>query len=656
MEHDAAVGLNGPAARAPVSPAFVPYDPADVTQPLAWRFEQCARSWPAHIALQSERPVSYAELNAAANHLAALLLDHPTAGHAPVAHLMPQGLEALVALLACLKAGIPFAALDPATPAERLRALLASTGSTLILCDHARLAGARAVCGTDCAALDIEALPSSAAPDPELPIPPERPALLTFTSGSTGQPKGVVHTHESIQRMIMRLTNYYHHARDERFAWLRAPNVLAIKDIFVSLSVGATICPLDMQQATVRELAALLERERITAATLAATTFRQLAGELTSAARFPHMRYLQIGGEAMYPSDVELFRRFFPPHSVVSTSYVTTESGHAAHYGYKAGMPIYGPKLHSGRPLPGVEVYVLDDDGRVLPDGEIGELAVRSRSLAAGYWRDPEQTTARFKPFAWVRGSTGGDDAEYGERIYLTGDVGRKQLDGCFAPLGRKDQQVKVRGFRIEIEEVERALLATPGVRLAAVVLQHAPPAEDRLVGYIIPSLAPPPTVSELRRSLAARLPHHMIPSAFVFLAEFPLTASLKLDRNRLPPPGRERPALATPYVAPQTPTEQALARIWRAVIGLEEIGRSDPFPELGGHSLQAMRIIADVLTEFRVELPLRALFEAPTIAAMAVEITAHRAHALGPERLETLLRELEAQYTDGASARRTVA
>jgi acyl carrier protein len=209
--------------------------------------------------------------------------------------------------------------------------------------------------------------------------------------------------------------------------------------------------------------------------------------------------------------------------------------------------------------------------------------------------------------------------------------------------LGRKDHQLKVRGHRIEAAEVEIALLQVNGIKEAAVVARPDAHGESRLAAYIVPSAIPPPTVSAIHRSLAERLPDYMIPSAFVFIDSLPLAASGKVVRRLLPDPGPGRPELAEAYVAPRSPVEQTLTHIWEEVLVVDPVGIDDPFLELGGHSLQAARIIARVLAEFRVELPVRTLFESPTVAAMAAVIAAEQAEQIGSTRLEELLRGLEA-------------
>ncbi|MGH8059782.1 MAG: non-ribosomal peptide synthetase, partial [Candidatus Entotheonellia bacterium] len=288
-----------------------------------------------------------------------------------------------------------------------------------------------------------------------------------------------------------------------------------------------------------------------------------------------------------------------------------TEAGTLRHYFIAKQGPLPEDLVPVGYPVEDVEVLLLDPQGRDVGFHQIGEIAVKSRYLSPGYWKRPDLTRAKF-----LSGPGGGD-----ERVYLTGDLGRMLPDGCLILLGREDFQVKVRGQRVEIGEIERALLALQGIGEAVVVARDERPDEPVLVAYLVPSERPAPTVTALRRQLAAKLPAYMVPSAFVLLEAMPLAPNGKLDRRAMPAPSRARPPLETPFVAPQSPVEEMLARIWAEVLSLDEVGIFDHFLELGGHSLLATQVVSRVLSRFHVDLPLRSLFESPTVAAMALVI-----------------------------------
>jgi acyl carrier protein len=258
-------------------------------------------------------------------------------------------------------------------------------------------------------------------------------------------------------------------------------------------------------------------------------------------------------------------------------------------------------------------IVLLDESGEEVGVGGIGEIAVRSEYLAAGYWRRPELTRERFQP-----------DPEGGAcRLYRTGDLGRMLSDGCLEYFGRKDFQAKVRGYTVEIAVVEAALQGLASVREAVVMTREDRPGEPRLVAYLVPAQRSVPTASALRRTLAEELPEYMIPSTFVMLDAVPLNANGKVDRRALPAPGATRPELEMPYCAPQGPVEEGLAAIWADVLGVERVGRDDPFLDLGGHSLHAVRVLARISELFQEEIKLPDFFAAPTVAGLARTVLA---------------------------------
>ena len=258
--------------------------------------------------------------------------------------------------------------------------------------------------------------------------------------------------------------------------------------------------------------------------------------------------------------------------------------------------------------LTGTEILLLDPEHVPVGPGQIGEIAIRSRYNTAGYWRRPDLTQAAFLDGA------GADD----ERTYLTGDVGRMRADGCLFHLGRKDFQVKIRGHRVEVAEVEATLLEIDGIKEAAVVGWEDTPGNKRLVAYIVPTAeGSVPSFGELRRSLSNKLPDYMVPFTFITLDRLPLTATYKVDRRSLPPPGGTRPMLEAPFVAPRNPVEETLARIWAGVLALDQVGVHDNFFELGGDSLSATRVMTKALMAFQTRLSLHELFEAPTVAEL---------------------------------------
>jgi acyl carrier protein len=295
---------------------------------------------------------------------------------------------------------------------------------------------------------------------------------------------------------------------------------------------------------------------------------------------------------------------------------------------HKTEIP--GNRVPVGYPVEDTEVLLLDEAGR---QAELyGEIGIRSAHVALGYWRKPEMTGAAFLP-----------DPEGGAgRIYRTGDMGRLLPDGSIAFVGRKDGQVKIRGHRVEPGEIESALREHPRVRESVVIAREDAPGDKRLVAYIVPGRRIGPSVSELRDFLKERLPDYMVPSALMMLETLPLTPNGKVDRKALPAPDRARPDLEKSFVAPRSPIEKLLAQIWAEVLRLERVGIHDNFFEIGGHSLKATQVMSRLRDAFLVEMPLRTVFEAPTVADLAVAIVRSQAKRAGRQTLTEVLTELE--------------
>ena len=351
---------------------------------------------------------------------------------------------------------------------------------------------------------------------------------------------------------------------------------------------------------------------------------------LTSEERLPHLRLVKFGGEPATRKDVELFQRHCLPDCFLYNGLASTETGGSVRaFFVDHAMQLTGSVVPAGYAVEDVETLLLNEEGRAVGSDAIGDIVVKSRYLAVGYWRQPEITRTVFVP------DPSGSDA----RIYRTGDLGRLLPDGCLVHLGRKDFQVKVRGYRVETADIELALLDHEAIQEAAVVAQD----DVRLIAYVVPTRLPAPSASVLQGFLRERLPDYMVPATFVVLDALPLTPNGKMDRRALPAPDRSRPTLAQPYVAPRTPIEADLVRIWAELLDLELIGVHDSFLDLGGHSLSAMQIIARVHRTWHVDIPLRVLLEAPTVASMALVITQHLASHIDAVELERLLLAVEA-------------
>jgi acyl-coenzyme A synthetase/AMP-(fatty) acid ligase/acyl carrier protein len=504
-----------------------------------------------------------------------------------------------------LKAGKIRVPLAPSFPRDRLAAILDDLPASLIVTNDENLALAKELAGYGRAVINVDALDARLTADnPGLSISPDAYADIFYTSGSTGQPKGVVQNHRNLLHAIMEKTNAFHLCGQDRVSFLGVGRWA----IYRALLNGAAVYPVDVNQEGLAPLAAWLRQEEITMLTAVASTFRQFVSTLTGGETFPHLRLIISGAEALNKRDVELYKKHFAEDCILVHSLSSTETGNYRYHLIDNETQITGSLVPVGYAVEGTEVLLLDDDGQPVGFDQIGEIAVKSRFFPMGYWRQPERTAAAFLL----------DPEDRDARIYRTGDLGRMLPDGCLFHLGRKDFQVKIRGYRVEVAEVEQALLDLDAVKETVVVGREDLPGDQRLVAYLVPSGACVPTVTELRRVLAVKLPDYMVPSAFVMLDALPLTGTGKVDRRALPPPGRTRPALEAEFVAPCTPLEETLAGIWGDLVALDAVGIHDNFFDLGGDSLLATQLLSRTRETFQVEVPLRAFFDAPTVAGLA--------------------------------------
>jgi acyl-coenzyme A synthetase/AMP-(fatty) acid ligase/acyl carrier protein len=463
-------------------------------------------------------------------------------------------------------------------------------------------------------------------------IVPEAFASILYTSGSTGEPKGVVDSHRNLLHGTLRFTNGLHIGAEDRLSLTHSSSSSAsVRRIFPALLNGACLFPLDPKKEGIRGVVDLLIREAITF--FSSGRIRDFVRSFTQQQSFPSLRLVSLGGEIVYRRDVELYQKIFPRDCIIGIWMSSTEAGNITQFFIDSETQLPGDIAPIGYPAQDVEIMLLDSAGNPVSGGESGEIAVKSRYLACGYWRRPQLTHEKFRP-----------DPEGSEhRIYLTGDQGRMGSDGCYFHLGRKDDQIKVRGYRVETAEIEAALLNLGFFSKVFVTLRRRGAGEESLVAYLVPEKRPAPTAGALRRALAVTLPNHMIPAAFIMLDSMPLTPTRKIDRNALPEPGTARPEMDRPFVPPRTAVERELAKIWCDVLSLDRVGIHDDFFDLGGHSLAVIRVVSRVVQTFQIELPVKALIDSPTVANMAVVIDANHAKLASEEELSRMLSELEA-------------
>ncbi|MDH2430899.1 amino acid adenylation domain-containing protein, partial [Sphaerisporangium sp. TRM90804] len=583
----------------------VPRPPAGLVE----LFEaQAARTPAATAATAHGTPVSYAEVNARANRLARVLAGHGTGSERVVALLLPRSVDLVVGVLAVLKAGGACLAVDPATPASRVEQMLADADPVLVLTDEKDATGAaearavpRLLIGHPDTADALAAKPEHDLASHERfgPLHPGLPAYVIFTSGSSGRPKGVTITHAGLVNVALDQIGRFGVREGDRVLQFAATGFdMAVGDLVMALLSGAALVLPPEDRAAGEDLADLVARTGVTHMVVPPAVLASLPER-----PFPDLRCVVAAGEACppelvdrYAARVRMLNAYGPTETTVCA---TTSSPLAA----STGIPPIGG------PIANTRVYVLDGGLGLVPPGAPGELYVAGTGVARGYAGRFGLTAERFvaDPFGPA-----------GSRMYRTGDVVRWRADGVLEYLGRADDQVKIRGFRVEPGEVAAVVAAHPAVAQAVVAPWRSPGGDVRLVAYVVPAPGDGDGAEcdpqLVRGFVRGRLPEFMVPAAVVVVDRLPLTPNGKLDRAALPVPRWEGGGGR----GPRTPREEVLCRLFAEVLGVERVGVDDSFFDLGGHSLLATRLISEIREELRAELPIRHLFEAPTVAELA--------------------------------------
>jgi amino acid adenylation domain-containing protein len=613
---------------------FVKFEKEEIERSIPERFEKIVRLHADGLAVKAgQRSFTYSDLNRAANRIAHAILEKRGQGSEPIALLFEHGIDAVAGIFATLKAGKFYVALEPSFPAERIAALLDDSQAGLIATNNRNADLAQDLAKGRCGLLNVDGIDEAFSCDnPALSLSPDDLAHIMYTSGSTGSPKGTVHTHRTLLQSAMVSTDRMHIGARDRLTLLHPVGFGASKlGLFTSLLSGASLLTFNVKSEGIPRLARWLIDEQITIFLSSPAVFRQLADALVDGEKPPSLRLIYLTGAPVTRPDFDLYKKIFAPEALLEIGLGSTEANMICSYTVSPDFSFPEDGVPAGQPLPGKGVLLLDENGKEVGPDQVGEIAVKSRHLSLGYWRQPQLTRAKFLP-----DPNGGK-----EGIYLTGDLGRKLPDGFLIHLGRKDLMVKIRGYPVEIWEIEKSLHLHPGVKEAGVAAWDRAAGEKYLAAYIVPHGKPAPTARELRGFLEEKLPDYMIPSVFMFLGSLPLTNG-KLDRKALPKPEDKRPELTQSYAHARNETEQKLVRIWEQVLEVRPVGIHDNFFDLGGHSLAAARVVSGVIRGFQLEIPLQSLFQSPTVAEMAAVITANQGKQLGQTEMESILTELE--------------
>ena len=594
--------------------------------------ESAARAPEDPAVIDGDVTLSYRELEGRANRLARHLRALGIEPESVVGVALDRSPDLIVALLAILKIGAAYVPLDPGYPAERLGFVLDDSRAAMLVSTRSVLERLPILADRTLAVVDLDThaaeIAGCGAENLEVPVAPESLAYLIYTSGSTSKPKGAMVPHGA-------LANYVDAFRDEH-ALGPADRVLqfasisfdtSAEEIYPCLASGAAlVLRSDAMLGLTEDFLRLCDEQGITVLDLPTAFWHGLVARLEESPQPlpPRVRLVVIGGERALPERVAAWRDLARPEARLFNTYGPTEATIVATRADLSSTPLDAAgEVPIGFPVRNVSAWVLDPALNLAPSGFDGELWVGGAGVARGYAGRPDLTAERFMPDPWSGRS--------GARLYRTGDLVRRTSARGLEFVGRMDQQVKIRGFRVEMREVEVELAEHPAVAEAVVVAREDRPGDRRLIAYVVPRQGRAAPAQELRRFLLNRLPEFMVPASFVTLKTLPLTPSGKIDRRALPAPGRLERETAD-HVPPRHLSEETIAAIWRDLLGIDRVGAYDDFFALGGHSLLLPQLLHRLRATFRVEVPLRLLFEQSTLERMALNVEALLIEEIGKE------------------------
>ncbi|WP_051774268.1 non-ribosomal peptide synthetase [Streptomyces sp. NRRL S-237] len=593
--------------------AFPENTDADAVDVAGLVAEQAGRVPDAVAVVFGAEELTYRELDARADRLAHHLRGLGAGPDVPVAVCLERGPELIVALLAVLRSGAAYVPLDPQHPVDRLEFVLRDTAAPVVVTQESlrgRLSGGDDAGPRTLVAVDTDAAAIAASPvvAPAASAGPGHLAYVLYTSGSTGTPKGVAVTRGGFGNLLCGMRESFPAPANERVLFTTSATFdIAGVEVFLPLITGGRI--IGAYQDQIHNPPALVELIDRHAVTLVQATPSALRPLLDALGDRPRALEIFAAGEAL---PAELAARMLRAGTRVLNGYGPTET---TVYASVAEITGATGTIPIGRPTAGTELYVVDDADRPVPVGVPGELLIGGAGVARGYLGRADLTAERFTRNPFAAG-----------QVYRTGDLVRWLPGGDLEFLGRLDHQVKVRGFRIELGEIEAALLAHEDVDSCAVTVREDVPGEKTLVAYVVPvSGRPVPGIGALRDRCGRTLPGYMVPGTYVFLDRMPLTTSGKTDRKALPAPDGERTGLEAEFIAPRTPAERAVARVWAETLYADEVGAQDDFFDLGGDSLTATRVALRLQEDFGLEIPVRTLFTYSTVESLAGALTVAR-------------------------------
>jgi len=551
---------------------------------------------------------TYKELNCAVNRLAWRILSAHGEKTEPVILLLDDPGKFIVSLLAILKTGKFYVPLDPSFPTARNRSISADSTARLILTDTANLSAAGELCLDDCQVLNVDVVDVHPIDqNPSITINPDTPAFLIYTSGSTGTPKGVLHSQRNIVHNAMRQIEALDVNASDRISMLYSPSVMGMtRDVYNALLSGASLNPYNFSIDGANQMGDWLQSRQITVLHTISSLFRRLESVFQKSGNLASLRAVLLGGEEVTRSDFEIYRKFFPGSTAFFTGLGSTETGTVCVQTLTRDSKMDTATVPVGFPVRDMEVLLFDQDGNPAPKNETGEIAIRSNFLALEYWHQPDQTSQSFIA----------DPSGSGKRIYLSGDLGRFLPNGALIHCGRKDFQIKIKGRRIELLEIESAIMELEPVA-EAVVVGHALNSEEKIaVAYIISKKGYEFNPEKIRQELSQKIPDYMVPGLFIHLDYLPRTPNGKINRNLLPQPDFN--AIKYGDDLPHNATEETILEIWKKILQIEHIGIRDNFFDMGGDSLKASTLFVEIENRFGHSYPLSTLLAHGTVASLA--------------------------------------
>lgn len=573
---------------------IIPFVKANIERSIPSLFESQVCQRTDNIAVGcGQESITFGELNCKSNRIAHGILQRLGEHEEPIALLLRQGTPSIEAILGSLKAGKIFVPLEPSLPYRELERIINSCHPRLIIADHDFKTLAQKLISDSAQYFDPDSLSAGESEDnPNLVITPDRVCYIFFTSGTTGPPKGVFDNHRNVLHNIMRYTNSLKINTSDRLSLIQSCSFSGtVSSLFSGLLNGAVVCPFDLTNLGISRLASWIEREKISIFHSTPSIFEQI---MSTGHLFDSLRIIRLEGDRAMPRQISIFQSHFKNDCILVNGLGLTEAGIVRQYFVTPKSELDNNTVPVGNAVEDMEIEIVDDHGKKLKPGNVGEIVVRSKYLALGYWNRPELTESSFLI----------DPQQKSLRRYHSRDLGRLREDGILEYLGRQDLQQKVRGQWIDIGEIENSLLTIETIDQTLVTVNDDGLGSQQLVAYLVSS-GVRPTVECIRRNLRSLLPVSMIPSKYIFLDSIPLDRNGKIDRRKLPKPKQQRPILETKYVAPRNYQEEVIAGCIRSVLKLEKVGVFDRFMDLGGDSLLATELLLQIEDRLGLDNPL---------------------------------------------------